>query len=80
MDKVIARQVLRAAFHSGRELEGLLRLLKERCSAREYESYARAIGRAIDGIGAEVINKVLEAHPDLTEEIEANLKNSGRAM
>jgi hypothetical protein len=80
MTKNVARQMLRAAFGAGAELQGLLGVLKKECTADEYQSYARGIAAAIDGITVAVTNKVLAAHPDLANEIESNLKRSGYAM
>lgn len=80
MDKNIAREVVRAAFRSGSELENLLGLLKERCSAEDYKIYARQVARAIDGINVALLNKVLAQFPELKAEIEANLHRTGRAI
>ena len=80
MDKKTARQVLQAAFRSGSELEGLLRVLKEKCAADEYQAYARGIASVIDSISVTLTNKVLAEHPELADEIEANLKRSDRAV
>ncbi len=80
MDQKTAREVLRAAFRSGRELQNLLVVLKTQCGAEEYKGYARGIATAIDGIGVALTNKVLVAYPELADEIEANLKRSDRAM
>jgi len=80
MKKPVAREVLRAAFRSGRELEALLAILKTECPAEEHKDYARAVAGAIGGIGAALTAKVLAGHPDLADEIEANLNLCGRAM
>ena len=80
MDKKTARQVLQAAFRSGSELEGLLRVLKEKCAVDECQAYARGIASVIDSISVALTNKVLAEHPELADEIEANLKRSGRAV
>jgi hypothetical protein len=80
MDKNIAREVVRAAFRSGSELENLLGLLKERCSAEDYKIYAQQVARAIDGINAALLNKVVAQFPELEAEIEANIARTGQAM
>jgi hypothetical protein len=80
MDIDVARHVIRVAFRSAAELQALLGILKERCEAEEYKSYAIATAAAIDGINVALTNRVLSSHPELTNEIEANLSRSGRAM
>jgi hypothetical protein len=80
MDIDTARHVIRTAFHTAGELQDLLRLLKERCSAEEYKTYAIGIATAIDGINVGLTNKILSSHPEFANEIEANLTRSGRAM
>ena len=80
MDKNIAREIVRAAFRSGGELEKLLGVLKERCSAEDYKVYARQVATAIDGINVALLNKVIAQFPELEAEIEANLTRSGCAM
>jgi hypothetical protein len=80
MNKKTARQVLRAAFRAGGELQALLGVMKKECTANEYKTYARGVATAIDGIAVGLINKIIAAHPDLADEIEANLKRGGRAM
>jgi len=78
MDIEMAREVVRAAFRSGSELERLLRPLKERCTPDEYRDYARGIAAAIDAIGVNLINKAIAAYPELNSEIDASITNHGR--
>ena len=78
MDIELARHVVRTAFRSSSELQALLPILKQRCSAEEYKSYALGIAAAIDAIGAGLINKAIAAHPGLAGEIESSLEQHGR--
>jgi hypothetical protein len=80
MDKEVAREVIRAVFRCGDELQKLLRVLKERCSPEDYKDYARQVTMAIDDIDAALLEKVLSQFPELKGEIEANLARSGGAM
>ncbi len=80
MDKETAREIIRAAFRSGAELEELLPVLKQRCNAEEYKDYARQVGLAVDGIDAALVDKVLEQFPELDAEVEANMAVSRGAM
>ena len=69
MDKEVAREVVRAAFRSGAELQKLLRLLEERCSPEDYKDYAKQVTMAIDDIDAALLDKVLAQFPELQDEI-----------
>lgn len=77
MDIETARNVLRAAFRSSSELQGLLPTLKERCGPDEYKIYARRIAAAIDAIGDALINSALAEHPELKSEIEDLIAKQG---
>ena len=69
MDKEVAREIVRAAFRSGAELQKLLRLLKERCSPEDYKDYAKQVNMAIDDIDSALLDKVLAQFPELQDEI-----------
>ena len=80
MDKELAREVIRAAYRSGTELENLIGALKIGCSPEEYKLYLRQIAMAIDGIHVALVDKVLARYPELTAEMEANLARTGKVM
>jgi hypothetical protein len=80
MDINLARHVVRASFRSGRELEGLLGVLKEHCSASEYKTYATAIATAVASIHLEIVNRITSGHPGLEDEIEATISKYGRYL
>jgi len=80
MEKDAAREVVRATFRCGSELQTLLAFLKTQCSADEYKVYTRKIAAAIDGIHKILLDSVLEQFPELETEIEANIARTGRAM
>ena len=77
MDIDLARNVVRGAFRSARELQGLLPALKDGCQAEEYERYLKGIARAIAEISFEVTNKVIAEHPELVAEIDAGIAQHG---
>lgn len=77
MDIDLAREVVRGAFRSAQELQALLPRLKAGCSAEEYQAYARAIGAAVAEITLQVVNRALEAHPELEAEVEASIARTG---
>ena len=78
MDIELAREVVRTAFRSSAELQALLPMLRRRCNAQEYQTYALGIAAAIDAIGVEVTNRALAAHPGLVNEIESTVERQGR--
>ena len=80
MEAEMARHVIRAAFRSARELEGLLALLKSHCNANEYNTYSRAIATAIDSIHHEIIDRVISSHAELKDDIEAKIAAYGRYL
>ena len=78
MDINLARHMIRVAFRSSAELQGLLRTLKEECGPDEYKGYAMGIASAVDAIGVNLTNKALGAYPQLAKEIEDSLDQHGR--
>ncbi|TMJ00002.1 MAG: hypothetical protein E6G97_20645 [Alphaproteobacteria bacterium] len=77
MDIELARQVIRTAFSSSAQLQTLLPVLKQRCTAEEYQSYALSIAAAVDTIGSGLTNKAIAAHPGLATEIESSIAQRG---
>ena len=73
MERDLARHVVGVAFRAGRELEELLRLLKQRLAPDEYRDYAVAIAGAIDTINVALLNRALATHPELAAEIDARV-------
>jgi len=80
MENNVARHIVRRVFRSTSELEGLLGLLKDHCGPDEYKTYARAVASAIHGINSELLNRVLSSHPQLADEIEADIAKFGRFL
>ena len=78
MDIDLARDVVKAAFRSARELQELLGVLKQRCSSDDYQNYKYGIAKAMAAISVEVINKALADHPELVEEIDRGIAKDGR--
>jgi len=78
MDIDIARHVIRTVFRSGRELEGLIPL--EHCDAQEYAIFGKGVAHALAAMTTELTNKVLSAHPELNDQIEADLAKYGRFL
>ena len=78
MDIEFARHVIRAAFRSAGELQELLRISKSRLSPEEYKDFSSGIATAIGQITLDVTNKALAAHPELKQEIEAELATFGQ--
>ena len=80
METELARHVVRAAFRSARQLEGILGVLKEHCGAVEYDIYAKAIAAAIDSIHREVVDRITLSHPELEQEIGSNMAKYGKYL
>lgn len=78
MDSELAWHIIGVSFRVSRELQALLPLLKEQCSAEEYKGHARAIAGAIDGVNTALIDRALAAQPELKDRIEAELAEFGR--
>jgi hypothetical protein len=80
MDLDLARNIIRTAYRSGGELETLIGLLKTRCSAEDYQFYARQVAMAVDGIHVALVDKVLARFPEMEAEMQENLKRTGKVM
>jgi len=77
MEKDLAKHVVSVAIRTASRLGDLLPLLKDHMPSQEYEAYAKAIARAVNGIGREINDRVFAEHPDLEQEIEAQIKRYG---
>jgi hypothetical protein len=73
MNKDLAREIIRVAFRSGRELETLVKPLKEQCAGDEYRDWMRHVAMAIDGIHVALVDKALARFPELEGELDAAL-------
>jgi hypothetical protein len=78
MNEELAWEMVRISFQTVRELQSVLGLLKENCSAEDYRSYAGRIVQAIDSVNDALLNTALAAHPELADRIEAELEEFGR--
>jgi hypothetical protein len=78
MDKTTAWKAIKAAFRCGAELQALLPVLKNNCTASEYKKFAVGIAHAIDTINVQLLERALTAHPELKDKIESDLAKSGR--
>jgi hypothetical protein len=80
MDTDTARLVVDAALRSSAQLQELLPRLTEKCSPEEYETYLKAIARAVAEISLEVMDRVFQEHPGLEAEIEARVEEERRRL
>ena len=78
MDKELAWTMIKTAFGCGAELQSLLKLLKQKCSAEDYKKFASGIATSIDTINVQLIDRALKAHPELKDRIEGSLAKTGR--
>lgn len=77
MDSALAWRVVQTAFRCGRELQGLLKDLKEGTSKSDYEDYAHAIATAIDTINRQLTDRAIFMYPEFSERIESDLNKYG---
>jgi len=77
MQQGTAWRVIQTAFQCGRELQVLLRFLKENGSADEYQHYASGIAAAVDAINVQLTDGALKLHPELRQKIESDLAKFG---
>jgi hypothetical protein len=78
MDIGFARQAIRAAFSSERELDYLIHLSKAHLEPDEHKEFLLGIARAIAEINAATIDKATAAFPELEDEVEAAIRKYGR--
>jgi hypothetical protein len=78
MDEELAWQMVQVSFRTAGELQDLLGLLKENCSAEQYQNYAGRIAQAIDAVNDALLNTAIAAHSELAARIEADLEKFGR--
>jgi hypothetical protein len=78
MEIDLARDLVRTAFRISADLQNLLPEIRKQCPDAEYRELARGIAQAIDSVGVALTNKALSAHPELKQEIDAKISESGR--
>jgi len=78
MNEAAAWQAIQTAFRCGRELQALLRSLKQTCTVDEYKQFAVGIAAAMDTVNVQVLDRAMKAHPQLRARIESELALVGR--
>ncbi len=63
--KDVAKEVSNLMLEVGARLDASTALVKERCSAVEFEAYRRAVGKIMGEMLLEVMNPLYQKHPDL---------------
>jgi hypothetical protein len=76
----VARHMVRQSFRVARELQDVLALLKESCSADEYRQHATDIAGAIDAVSMALLNRAIKVHPELKREIDHQIAACGRYL
>jgi hypothetical protein len=77
MDRDLAKHVVTVSIKTASRLGDLVPLLREHMPPQEYEVHAKAIARAVYAIGHEVTEQIFAEHPDLEQEIEAEINKFG---
>ena len=65
MDKATAQSVLALMFDYGGKLNDAMLMIREASDEEEFARYRRAIGNVLDSAFEQVINPILDEHPDL---------------
>jgi len=80
MDIETARYTVRTAFKVSGDLQEVMQILKERCSPEDYKPYAFDIAKAIDAVSVALLNRAIQAYPELESEIENRISVHGRYL
>lgn len=80
MNRELAKHVAVTGFRSMSDVTGLLPLLREHCTADEYEAYRAAITNVAGEIVLHVINPAFAIQPDLEQEIEASINKYSKIL
>lgn len=78
MDIDVARYAARQSFKIARQLQDTLLVLKEKCDADEYKRCAVDIAMAVDAVSVALLNRAIQFHPNLEQEIDAQISAHGR--
>jgi hypothetical protein len=68
MERETAQSVLALMFEYGGKLNDAMLMIRETSDGEEFARYRRAIGNVLDSAFEEIINPILEEHPDLRPE------------
>ncbi|MBI3700387.1 MAG: hypothetical protein HY242_08075 [Afipia sp.] len=80
MEVDLARHIARCVFLSSRQLSELIPILKDNCSADEYQQFTKGIATVIAHMNLELMNKICAEHPQVEKEIEADMAKYGRFL
>lgn len=65
MERDVARSVLALMFDYGGKLNDAMLTIRESSDEEEFARYRRAIGNVLESAFEQIINPILEEHPDL---------------
>jgi hypothetical protein len=65
MDRKTAESVLALMFEYGGKLNDAMLMIRETSDEEEFARYRRAVGTVLDSTFEQIINPILEEHPDL---------------
>lgn len=68
MERETAQSVLALMFDYGGKLNDAMLMIRETSDEEEFARYRRAIGNVLDSAFEQIINPILEEHPDLRPE------------
>jgi len=65
MEREVARSVLNMMFEYGGKLNDAMLMIREASDPEEFARYRRGIGNVLDAAFQQIIDPILEEHPDL---------------
>lgn len=80
MDKDVAQSVAMTAARCSSEIGGLALLVKQHCSADEYEVISAAIGSAVYELREGLMGAIFKLVPELEAEFEMRVEKYGRSF
>lgn len=64
-EKAVAKEVSQLMIEYGAKLDASVALVKQKCSAEEFEAYRKAVGKIMGYMLLDVMNPLYEKYPDL---------------
>ena len=65
MERETARAILAMMFDYGGKLNDAMMMVRETSDGEEFANYRRAFGNVLDSAFEQIINPILDEHPDL---------------
>ncbi|MDR1163785.1 MAG: hypothetical protein LBM17_08150 [Candidatus Accumulibacter sp.] len=80
MNRELAKHIARVAFQASRDIGELVPLLKNHCSADEYEKFGKVIASVSATIGMDIMKLIFKDFPELEKEFDKDIETYGRIL